>query len=144
MKSIEPLVQVLWRAAETGLKPLCLLRARNEACSYPGIFSITLRFYYVASSPGSPFPHLLDGHRKLVGSCAIPARSCPGPFRYHCVPLGLQNREVKSIKRTSYLEDVSKFCCLVICSTTMTHDHQLRFKMSTTGARVPGLSQITS
>ena len=36
-------------------------------------------FYYVASSPGSPLPHLLDGHRKLVGCSASPARSCPGP-----------------------------------------------------------------
>jgi len=55
----------------------------NETSSYPGIFSRTLHFYYVASSPGSPLPHLLDGHRKLVGSSAIPARSCPGPVWYH-------------------------------------------------------------
>jgi len=58
-------------------------KIRNEASSCPGIFSRTLRFYYVASSPGSPLPHLLDGHRKLVGRSAIPARSCPGPVRYH-------------------------------------------------------------
>jgi len=58
-------------------------KIRNEASSCPGIFSRTLRFYYVASSPGSPLPHLLDGHRKLVGCSAIPARSCPGPVRYH-------------------------------------------------------------
>jgi len=58
-------------------------KIRNEASSCPGIFSGTLRFYYVASSPGSPLPHLLDGHRKLVGSSAIPARSCPGPVWYH-------------------------------------------------------------
>ena len=58
-------------------------KIRNEASSCPGIFSRTLRFYYVANSPGSPLPHLLDGHRKLVGSSAIPARSCPGPVRYH-------------------------------------------------------------
>jgi hypothetical protein len=57
-------------------------KIRNEASSCPGIFSSTLRFYYVASSPGSPLPHLLDGHRKLVGCSAIPARSCPGPVRY--------------------------------------------------------------
>ena len=57
-------------------------KIRKEASSCPGIFSRTLRFYYVASSPGSPLPHLLDGHRKLVGSSAIPARSCPGPVRY--------------------------------------------------------------
>ena len=38
---------------------------------------------HVASSPDSPLPHLLDRHRKLVASCAIPARSCPGPVRYH-------------------------------------------------------------
>jgi len=58
-------------------------KIRNEAYSCPGIFSRTLRFYYVTSSPGSPLPHLLDGHRKLVGRSAIPARSCPGPVRYH-------------------------------------------------------------
>jgi len=58
-------------------------KIRNEDCSCPGIFSRTLRFYYVASSPGSPLPHLLDGHRKLVGSSVILARSCPGPVRYH-------------------------------------------------------------
>ena len=58
-------------------------KIRNEASSCPGIFSRTLRFHYVASSPGSPLPHLLDGHRKLVGCSAIPARSCPGPVRYH-------------------------------------------------------------
>jgi len=58
-------------------------KIRNEASSCPGIFSRTLRFYYVARSPGSPLPHLLDRHRKLVGSSAIPARSCPGPVRYH-------------------------------------------------------------
>ena len=60
-------------------------KIRNEAFSCPRIFSRTLRFYYVASSPGSPpgLPKLLDGHRKLVRSSAIPARSCPGPVRYH-------------------------------------------------------------
>jgi len=75
-------------------------KIKNEASSCPGINSKTLRFrraasggalapkppratgvgpevivvQYVASSPGSPLPHLLDGHRKLVGSSAIPAR----------------------------------------------------------------------
>jgi len=58
-------------------------KIRNEASSCPGIFSRTLRFYYVASSPGLPLPHLLDRHRKLVGRSAIPARSCPGPVRHH-------------------------------------------------------------
>jgi len=58
-------------------------KIRNEASSCPGIFSRTLRFYYVASSLGSPLPHFLDGHRKLVGRSSIPARSCPGPVRYH-------------------------------------------------------------
>ena len=59
-------------------------KIRNETSSCPGIFASTLRFYDVASSPGSPLPHLLDGHRKLVGCSAIPARSCPcpGPVRY--------------------------------------------------------------
>ena len=51
-------------------------KIRNEASSCPGIFSRTLRLYYVASSPGSPLPHLLDGHRKLVGRSAIPAVLC--------------------------------------------------------------------
>jgi len=50
-------------------------KIRNEASSCPGIFSRTLYFYYVASSRGSPLPHLLDGHRKLVGRSAIPTRS---------------------------------------------------------------------
>jgi len=58
-------------------------KIRNEASSCPGIFSRTLRFYHVASSPSSPLPHLLEGHRILVGSSAIPPRSCPGPVRYH-------------------------------------------------------------
>jgi len=59
---------------------LCLIdprvrKIRNKVSSCPGIFSSTLRFYYVASSPGSPLPHLLDGHRKPVESSAIPART---------------------------------------------------------------------
>jgi len=58
-------------------------KIRNEASSGLGFFSKTLRFYYLANSPGSPLPHLLDGHRKLVGCSAIPERSCPGPVRYH-------------------------------------------------------------
>jgi len=49
-------------------------KIRNEASSCPGIFSSTLRFYNVASFSGSPFPHLLDGHRKLVGCSAIQSR----------------------------------------------------------------------
>jgi len=62
---------------------LCLIeprerKIRNEASSCPGIFSKTLRFYYVASSPGSPLPHLLDGHRKLVGRSVITV------FGKHC------------------------------------------------------------
>ena len=57
-------------------------KIRNEASTCPGIFSRTLRFYYVTSSPGSPLPHLFDGHRKLVGRSAIPARSCPRPVMY--------------------------------------------------------------
>jgi len=58
-------------------------KIRNEVSSCPGIFSRTLRFYYVANSPGSHLSHLLDGHRKLVGCSGIPARSCPGPVRYY-------------------------------------------------------------
>jgi len=50
-------------------------RIRNEASSCLGIFSRTLHLYYVAISPGSPLPHLLDWHRKLVGCSAIPTRS---------------------------------------------------------------------
>jgi len=55
-------------------------KIRNEASSCPGIFSKTLRFYYVASFPGSPLPHLLDGLRKLVGSRAIPQGHAQGQF----------------------------------------------------------------
>jgi len=43
-------------------------RITNKAFSCPGIFSRTLRFYYVARSPSSPLPHLPDGHRKLAES----------------------------------------------------------------------------
>jgi len=50
-------------------------KIRNEASSCPGIFSRTLRFYYVASSPGSPLPHLLDGHRKLYNSSKVMRRA---------------------------------------------------------------------
>jgi len=32
-------------------------KIRTEVSSCPEIFSITLRFNYVASSPGSPLPH---------------------------------------------------------------------------------------
>jgi len=46
-------------------------KIRNEASRCSGIFSRTLRFYYVASSPGSPLPHLLDGHRNLAGRSAF-------------------------------------------------------------------------
>ena len=64
---------------------LCFIESRvrkikNEASSHLRIFCIPL--YYVASSPGSPLPHLLVGHKKFVGSSAIPARSCPGRARY--------------------------------------------------------------
>jgi len=43
---------------------------RKEASGYscPGIFSRTLRCYFVASSPSSHFPHL---HIKLVGCSEI-------------------------------------------------------------------------
>jgi len=34
-------------------------KIRNEGSSCLGIFSRTLRFYFVANSPGSPLPHLL-------------------------------------------------------------------------------------
>jgi len=56
-------------------------KIRNEASSCLGIFSRPLRFYYIVSSLGSPLPHLLDGHRKRVGSSVLPARSCPGPVK---------------------------------------------------------------
>ena len=60
-------------------------KIRNEASSCLGIFSSTLRFYYVASSPGSPLPHLLDGHKKIVGCSAIPVRSYFSPWARVCV-----------------------------------------------------------
>jgi len=62
-------------------------KIRNEASSCLEVFFSTLRFYNVARSPGSPHPHLLDGHRKLVGCSAVPARSCPGPVRYPWVSI---------------------------------------------------------
>jgi len=67
---------------DAGAVLLCFIdprvrKIRNEASSR------TLRFYYVASSPSSPLPHLLHGHRQLVGRSEIPARSCPGPVQYH-------------------------------------------------------------
>ena len=86
--SLVATVLITFKGAESpdSVALLCFIdprvrKIRNEASSCPGIFSRTLRFYYVASSPSSPLPHLLDGHRKLVGSSAIPARSCPGPVR---------------------------------------------------------------
>ena len=87
-------VKDIERSEHTAIRPavpcpvlLCFIdprvrKIRNEASSCPGIFSQTLRFYYVASSPSSPLLHLLDGHRKLVGCSTIPARSCPGPVQY--------------------------------------------------------------
>jgi len=38
-------------------------KIRNDASSCPGIFSITLCFYSVTSSPGHLLHHLLDWHR---------------------------------------------------------------------------------
>jgi len=58
-----------------------LKAAGNETSSFPRIFPRTFRFN-VASSPGSPLTHLLDGHGDIVGCCAIPASSCPGPVQY--------------------------------------------------------------
>ena len=58
-------------------------KIKSEASSCLGIFFRTLRFYYVTNSLSLPLPHLLDGHGKLVGCSAIPARSSPGPVRYH-------------------------------------------------------------
>ena len=79
---------VRFLAFQHGSVLLCFInprvrKIRNEASSCLGFFSKTLRFYRVANSPGSPLPHLLDGHRKLVGCSAIPERSCPGPVQYH-------------------------------------------------------------
>jgi len=49
---------------------LCFIDPRvrkmeNGASSCPGIFSRTLRFYYVISSPGSFLPNLLDDTKNL-------------------------------------------------------------------------------
>ena len=41
---------------------------------------------------------MIDGHRKLVGCSAIPARSCPGPQRTFACPRGLT--EIAEEKRT--------------------------------------------
>ena len=58
-------------------------KIRSETSSCLGIFSRTLRVSYVASSPGSPSPIFLTHTGKLVGSSAIPARSCPEPVWYY-------------------------------------------------------------
>ena len=72
-------------------------------------------FYYVASSPGSPLPHLLDGHRKLVGCRGIPARPCPGPVRY---PWGsIVELEVPPDK-TPWLMTLHPYNTTVLQSTT--------------------------
>ena len=60
-KPVGALVQLLWRAAAVGLKPLHLPRARNEASSCPA----TLLFYYVASSPVHPSPIFLTDTENL-------------------------------------------------------------------------------
>jgi len=56
-----------WRCFVTVL----LTKGRGRLITRPEvrIFSRTLRFYHVASSPGSPLPHLLDGRRGLVLQC---------------------------------------------------------------------------
>jgi len=62
--------------------PLAARQKRGLQLPWDLLQTVTLRFYYVASSPSSPLPHLLDGHRKLVGCSAIPARSYPGSVQY--------------------------------------------------------------
>jgi len=80
------LLQVEWPKKKTHFGVLlCFIdprvkKIRNEASSCPGIFSRTLLFYYVASSPSSPLPHLLDGHRKLVGSSEFQQGHAQGQF----------------------------------------------------------------
>jgi len=90
-----PVVRPLWRAVAPGLKTLSLPRAQNETSSCPGILSRTLRFVYVASSPASPLPHLLDGHRKLVGSSvrfAIQYAAKETYYQYRmCILIGASN-----------------------------------------------------
>ena len=43
-------------------------KIRNEVSSCPAIFCRTLCLHYVAGSPGSPLPHLVDRYRDIVGS----------------------------------------------------------------------------
>jgi len=59
---------------------------------------------YVARSPGSPLPHLLDGHSKHVGCSAIPARSCPGPVLYPWK----YRRDGSASRRNARIDDTSK------------------------------------
>jgi len=91
---------------------------RNEAFNCPGIFSRTLRFYYVATSPGSPLPHLLDGHRKLVGSSEISARSCPGQVRYNWGSIVEYRRVVSSSRRNARIDDTTLHNTNVLQSIT--------------------------
>ena len=59
-------VKTQFNHGRSGCVLLCFIdprvrKIRNEASSCPGISSRTLRFHYVASSPGSHLPHLLGG-----------------------------------------------------------------------------------
>ena len=65
-------------------------KIRNQASSCPGIFSRTLRFYYVASSPGSPLPHLLDGHVLCV--------------LFHSSKNKIQHTDISNLKRFEQIE----------------------------------------
>jgi len=60
-------------------------KIKNDASCCPGIFSSTLSLYYVASSPGFPLPHLVDGRRDIVGCSVISSISCPGPVALCCL-----------------------------------------------------------
>jgi len=61
-------LRINWQSVDPRVR-----KNRNKAFNCPGIFFSTLRFSsdYVASSTGSPLPHLLDGHRKLVRSSVL-------------------------------------------------------------------------
>jgi len=103
-------------------------KIRNEASSCPGIFSRTLRLYYVASSPGSPLSHLLDGHRKLVGFQQCHAQGQFGTlpdqtFLLFCSPSDKLPMAVQLLRRSKkcgysrYPRRLGKWLPLVRCTS---------------------------
>ena len=96
--SLAPLVRVAL------FNDLRVRNIRNGASSYTGILfqnSLPRGFYCIASSPGYPLPHLLDGCRDIVGVSAIPA-FMP---RVILVFLGRYRRIGRASRRNARIDD---------------------------------------